>query len=55
LAEVDAVTLCLRWERIDQDGAADAREHGEHRFADADRGSHSCGTSSADKHQILSC
>jgi hypothetical protein len=55
LAEVGAVKLCLRWEPIDQDGAAYAQEHGEHSFADADRESHSCGTSSADKHQILSC
>jgi hypothetical protein len=29
LAEVGAVKLCLRWEPIDQDGAADAQEHGE--------------------------
>jgi hypothetical protein len=55
LAEVGAGKLCLRWEPIDQDGAADAQEQGEHRFPDADRGSHSCGTSSADKHSILSC
>jgi hypothetical protein len=45
----------LMWEPIDQKGAADAQEDGEHSFADADRGSHTCGTSSADKHQILSC
>jgi hypothetical protein len=55
LAKVGAVKLCMRWEPIDQDGAADTQEHGEHSFADADRGSHSCGTLSADKRQILSC
>jgi hypothetical protein len=43
LAEVGAVKLCLRWEPIDQDCAADGQEQGEHSFADADRGSHSCG------------
>jgi hypothetical protein len=43
LAEAGAVKLCLRWEPIDQDGAADAQEHGGHSFADADRGAHSCG------------
>jgi putative N-acetylmannosamine-6-phosphate epimerase len=43
LAEVGAVKLCLSWEPLDQDGAADAQEHGEQSFADADRGSHSCG------------
>jgi hypothetical protein len=43
LAEVRAVKLCMRWEPIDQDGAADAQEHGEDSFAEADRGSHSCG------------
>jgi hypothetical protein len=32
LAEVGAVKLCLRWEPIDQDGPADAQEHGEHSF-----------------------
>jgi hypothetical protein len=42
LAEVCAVTLCLRWEPIDQDGAVDAQYHGEHSFARADRDSHSC-------------
>jgi hypothetical protein len=43
LAEGGAVKLCLMWEPIDQNGAADAQEHGEHSFADADGGSHSCG------------
>jgi hypothetical protein len=43
LAEIDAVKLCLKGESIDQDGIADAQEHGEHPFADAGRGSHSCG------------
>ena len=43
LAEVGSVKLRSRWKPIDQDGAADAQEHGEHSFAAADRGSHSCG------------
>jgi hypothetical protein len=43
LAEVGGVKFCLRWEPIDQDGAADAQEHDEQSFVDADRASHSCG------------